>query len=100
MLKLDEYYSVLLGYNEVFFNKVLPSDELQELSQSASEDFKEDADRFNVLIENLSTDKTKEEAESALSELIALASGMEGLLRNVTDDARDLLRQKYRMEED
>jgi|GEM_PF-6953450 len=100
MLKLNEYYSLLLGYNEMFFEKTLPSDELQELSSSATEDFKEDIARFNVIIAQLSSEKTKEGIESILLELIALTSGMEGFLRNVTDDARDLIRQKYRLEED
>ena len=100
MLKLDEYYTALLKCNKSHFGEILPSDELQELSQSASEDFEEDAARFNELAEKLAIEANQHDAELVLSEIVAIASGMEGLLRNITDDARDLLRRKYRMSED
>lgn len=99
MLKLDEYYLELARCNKAFFNETLPNDELQELSRSASEDLKDDFGRFNVLVGLLASGKNKDDVEKVLVEIVALASGIEGLLRNVTDDARDLLRRKYRMED-
>ncbi len=100
MLKLNDYYAALLKSNKTYFKQVLPDDELQELSLSASEDFAEDAVMLNELIGKLALQQSREESELILVEIIAVVSGMEGLLSNISDDARDLLRGQYRLNDD
>ena len=78
---------------------VLPVDYVTSEADIVDADLQEDFVRVNLLILRLKAaleNKDKEQAELILAEVIALVSGIEGFIRNIVDDARDILKGKYR----
>lgn len=80
-------------------NRVLPNDYIESEANEADADLAEDFNRLNLLNTNLRAAIQSgdiKRAELLLAEVIALVSGIEGLFRNVADDARDVLKGVYR----
>lgn len=80
-------------------NGILPNDYIETEANEVDADLIEDFNSLNSLNSKLKmaiqTGDTVN-GELLLTEIVALASGIEGLFRNIADDSRDVLKGVYR----
>ena len=82
------------------YESILPEDYIETEAHEVEADLQEDFERVNVLVKRLKVALQENEQEKArliLVEVVALVTGIEGLIGNIARDARDVLTGVYRL---